>query len=217
MQCTAAKLNVLIANLIRDTQIFITLHACPTQSRARIHLRTYNVHKLLAFSVNGMPLSSTCAWHGIYLARIKSYVPRMSVCEESLEGEGNNVVPRRGPTGEKKRVVGGQKAAKGLGGLNFQTVQPGSSLHCERLPSLCARDRWIKNNGNVEFSVARLLLRRLFSIAENNKKCINRMLAAAGDDTPTSTTRQPKARGRAARIIKHRSRSISCSMQTSLY
>lgn len=71
-----------------------------------------------------------------------------------------------------------QKAAKGSGGLNFQTVH--RAWERRALWVAPARhDRWIKNNGNAESSVARLLLRRLFSIAENNKKkkekkCINR-------------------------------------------
>lgn len=60
------------------------------------------------------------------MARIKSHGPHgMSVCEErNPEGEGNDVAA---PRGEKKRMenVRGeseQKAAKGSGGLNFQTV-----------------------------------------------------------------------------------------------
>lgn len=72
-----------------------------------------------------------------------------------------------------------QKAAKGSGGLNFQTVHRAWERRALWVAP-ARRDRWIKNNGNAESSVARLLLRRLFSIAENNKKkkkekkCINR-------------------------------------------
>jgi len=146
---------------------------------------------------------SAYASHRIYFARIKSHVPRMSVCEErNLEGEGNNVVSRS-PTGRKKRIVP-TKSGERVGRIKFSNCTAWEL----RIVSAPACDRWIKNNGNVEFSVARLLLRRLFSIAENNKKCINRTLAAAGDDTATSSTRQPKAR--AARIIEHRFHSILC-------
>lgn len=74
---------------------------------------------------------SACAWHGIYFTRIKSHGPHgMSVCEErNPVGEGNDVAAPRGEKKKekekKKKNVRGeseQKAAKGSGGLNFQTV-----------------------------------------------------------------------------------------------
>lgn len=100
-----------------------------------------------------------------------------------------------------------QKAAKGSGGLNFQTVH--RAWESRALWVAPARhDRWIKNNGNAESSVARLLLRRLFSIAENNKKkekknALIEPPAAAGDDTRMSSTRQTRSEGLPG-IIEHR-------------
>lgn len=63
----------------------------------------------------------------------------MSVCEEgNPEAEDNDVVSRSPIGRKKKRGESRQKVARGLGGLNFQTVQ---SLEAPRIVSAFVHDR----------------------------------------------------------------------------